>query len=350
MGPIDYSKFDKVIKEYAAFYDLKKIAQKLDSLKKTFRQFSDYIDLINDEKKLEKIVTADNTELENLKKLFDKCTPNFDYRNCKTQVKNSEGKMKDCGTCNECQENNIDREFHGKIMTILNYDPKGKQNARLVYSKIGMKTCYICNAQYALAIRPETPSFGIKSKQERYTAKFQLDHYLPKAKYPALSISLFNLLPICSSCNSIKGEREIGIDFLTTDAKNWEGKFRFNIDDSSLPSFLLNQEPLEIDFSDRYKYADGVSSFSSRYDIKGIYNTQIDLIEELILRKLKYSETYKNKLNDYFPELFKNIEINERIELGAYTKKDGIHQRPMSKFIQDIDEQLDDYFSKNFKI
>lgn len=349
MGPIDYLKFDKVKREYAKLYDLKKLAQKLDNLNNSFPTFSNYIEIINDEKKLEHIVTADNIELENLKNRFDKCTPNFDYRDCKAKVQNNVGDMEDCGACGECQDNNRDRSFHGKIMAILKYGTKGKQNARLVYPKIGMKTCYICNAQYALAIRPETPSFGIKSKQQRYTAKFQLDHYLPKAKYPALSISLFNLLPICSSCNSIKGEREIGIDFLATDPIKWEGKFKFNIDDSSLPHFLLNQEPLEIDFSDSYAYADGVSSFSSRYDIKGIYNTQIDLIEELILRKLKYSETYKNKLNDHFPELFNNIEINERIELGTYNKKDGIHRRPMSKFLQDMDEQLDEYFSKNFK-
>lgn len=34
----------------------------------------------------------------------------------------------------------------------------------------------------------------------------QIDHYLPKAKFPSLSIVAKNLVPICKDCNEIKGE------------------------------------------------------------------------------------------------------------------------------------------------
>ncbi|MDU7364110.1 HNH endonuclease [Clostridium sp.] len=34
----------------------------------------------------------------------------------------------------------------------------------------------------------------------------QIDHYLPKAKFPTLSIVVKNLVPICKECNEIKGE------------------------------------------------------------------------------------------------------------------------------------------------
>ena len=340
MGPIDFSKFSAVKAEYLAFYDLEKISKDLADLEVKYPLFKDYIILFNTEQKLEQIIIADNNELTELKGKFDMCSVKFDYGKCITKKHN-----KNCNVCIVCLGNKQKKDFHNEIMTILNYATKGKENLRKVYSKIGIKTCYICNAQYALTIEPETTlSFGADSKQNRNAAKFQFDHYFPKDNYPALSISLYNLLPICSSCNLIKGDREIGIDFFSTEISKWDGKFTFNILESTLTYFLLDQEPIQIDFIDKYVYPVGTTSLSSRYDIKGIYNTQIDIIEELIIRKLKYSDTYKDKLNISFPELFKNINIDERIELGTYSKIEGIHRRPMSKFLQDINKQLDDYF------
>lgn len=342
MGPIDFSKFELVKDKYLALYDLPGIAKEMIDLHSLFPAYSNYISIFDNEKKLENIITADNIELQKLKNDFDNCSLKFKYKNC-----DKTGKKKDpCKTCPACLDNLQKREFHSKILTILDYEKKGKYFAREVYSKVGMKTCYVCNAQYALSIDPEKRSLGTSLQQERYMSKFQFDHYLPRAKYPALSISLFNLLPICPGCNLIKGERDIGINFLSTDPKDWDGKFTFNIVESTLTFFLLQQEPLELEFIDTYTYKNTGKTFAEKYDIKGIYNSQIDLIEELIVRKLKYSETYKNKLSESFPELFKNIKINERIELGTYTKKEGIHNRPMSKFIQDVDQQIDDYFSK----
>lgn len=343
MGPIDFLKFSAVKKEYLAYYDIKEIAKKLAGLEHKFPLFIDYINFFNDEQKLEKIIIADNNEIMKIKASFDSCKIKFEFAKCTSPVSKN-GKTENCNICSDCQNNKAKRDFHIQIMKILDYENKGKESLRKVYSKIGMKTCYICNAQYALTIEPETHVTGITTQQKRYIAKFQFDHYLPKSEYPAFSISLFNLLPICSSCNSIKGDRKIGIDFLSTENNKWEGKFTFNILESTLTYFLLDQEPIEIDFIDKYIYPLGLAPLSDRYDIKGIYNTQIDLIEELIIRKLKYSETYKAKLSISFPELFKNINIDERIELGTYTKKEDIHKRPMTKFLQDINRQLEEYF------
>ena len=349
MGPIDFSKFTAIKNEYLAFYDVCDLSAKLASLETKFPNFKKYINYFNDKTKLENIITADNVELLKLKKLFDTCQINFEYAKCCSPNKKKDSD-KNCNVCKECILNKEKLDFHEEIMAVLDYANRGKTNLRKLYSKVGLKTCYICNAQYALAINPESIStIGTSSKQTRYAAKFQFDHYLPKDRYPALSISFYNLLPICSSCNLIKGNREIGIDFLSTESSKWDDKFTFNVLENSLSSFLLDQKPIEIDFIDKYDYGTGILPLSERYDIKGIYNTQIDLIEELIMRKLKYSETYKDKLSMSFPKLFTNIDIDERIELGTYTKKEEIHKRPMSKFLQDINNQLDRFFQEKLK-
>ena len=36
-----------------------------------------------------------------------------------------------------------------------------------------------------------------------------LDHYLPKSKYPIYAVTPYNLVPICRDCNSIKGDKSI---------------------------------------------------------------------------------------------------------------------------------------------
>lgn len=331
MGPIDFTKFDAVRKKYLSFFKIDKMSVQLADLKIGFPEYADYLDFINTEKKLKKIIVADNNTLLTIKNSLDNCSVKFQYGPCQ------------CETCDDCLADLKKRKFHNSVMEILDYAYKGKNSLRKVYSKIGIKTCYICNAQYALAIEPET-STDASSKQKRYAAKFQFDHYLPKNEYPALSISLYNLFPICSSCNQIKGDREIGIDFFSSDFSRWKDKFKFSILEGSLSEFLIRQKRLQIDFTDHYKYPEGMSCLSDRYDIKGIYNTQIDLVEELIIRKLKYSDTYKDKLSGSFPELFKNINIEDRIQLGTYTKVEDIHKRPMTKFLQDIDKQLEEYF------
>lgn len=347
MGPIDFSKFEAVKSEYSSSYDFTLLATKLNDLKTKFPPFAQYIEHFNTAEKLEKIVLANEQQLKTYRSIFDSDDLQFEYLECLKLGTEKQGN-KTCKSCNNCNENAYKRNFHSEIMNILNYNVKGKEALRKVYSKIGMKACYVCNAQYALSIEPEDPSVtpGSKSVQDRYQGKFQFDHYLPKDKYPALSISLFNLLPICSSCNTIKGDRELGIDFFETDEAHWENKFRFRIIENSLSGFLLCKETLRIDLEDNHTYPSELTSLSTRYDIKGIYNTQVDQIEELIIRKLKYSETYKDKLYCAFPEIFKTTTIDDRILLGTYKKEEGIHKRPMSKFLQDIEKQLEEYLQK----
>jgi hypothetical protein len=343
MGPIDFSKFEVVKKDYALSFNFKLLASKLDDLKLKFAAFTAFIEHFNTEEKLEKIILANEVELKSYKIIFDSDVLKFEYLECLNA--NTKGK-KDKECCENCINNEYKRNFQSEIMNILDYKTKGKGALRKVYSKIGMKTCYVCNAQYALSIEPENDLNDDKSIQERYQSKFQFDHYLPKDKYPALSISLFNLLPICSSCNIIKGDRELGIDFFETNPIYWENKFKFRVEENSLSEFLLKKDELRIDFEDKNFYPEGMDCLSKRYDIKGIYNTQIDQIEELIVRKIKYSKAYKEQLYDVFPEIFKTTTIDDRILLGTYKAEEGIHKRPMSKFLQDIENQLEDYFQK----
>lgn len=356
MGPIDFSKFDSIVDEYGKSFDFASIAKKIESLKTShYLLFSNYIDLLADKKKLKEIVLAKPDQLLFWKNEFTSKLP-FEYKKCERKSENIKFKKaqgENCDVCENCENNAKLSSFFNALLTVMDYEGNGRDSLRKVYSRLGIKACYICNAQYALSIDPEIKYKKLESIQGRFMSKFQFDHYLPKSKYPCFSISIYNLFPICSGCNSIKGDRDIGIDmFNKTLLKD---AFKFKIVDDTLQMYLtgkdaLDEKVLKIDFIDNYSYPPTIKKkLSERFDIKGIYNTQIDVIAELINRKLKYSESYKSTLLGSFPEVFASTTIDERLALGTYAKTEGIHQRPLSKFMQDINAQLDEYFEAKIK-
>jgi len=63
------------------------------------------------------------------------------------------------------------------------------------------------------AYRSANPGFGVcpaclgELSEGANATKIQYDHYFPKSIYPMLSVHPYNLVPVCSSCNNSKGEK-----------------------------------------------------------------------------------------------------------------------------------------------
>lgn len=58
---------------------------------------------------------------------------------------------------------------------------------------------------------------GIQIFQRRDTRRnYHLDHYLDKGRCPLVAMSLFNLIPVCSDCNTEKGANTFGNDKAST--------------------------------------------------------------------------------------------------------------------------------------
>jgi hypothetical protein len=330
MGPIDFTVFKSSLTIYSNNIDYTSLKDKLIDLNKTFSQpsYVKYIQVLANE--LKKIIEADHTEIQSYKTKFDQIL-NFNSR-CILK------KRTKCGTCAPC----VTKKFSASIQQVLNYTqlvPK----LITIHAKINLKTCYICNAQYAITVTKD-------HQNKRNTAKYEFDHVLPKSIYPCFSMSFYNLFPICGNCNGIKLNYDLGVNF--HNPKDVKNAFTLKINDASLLEFLEPQSgingKLKIDLIDSYKYLISYrgKKLSDKFDLIGIYNAQTDLVEDLIHRKLKYSEAYKNTLVTSFPDIFEITNIDDRIVLGTYSKGEGIHKRPMSKFLQDVDQQLEDYFQK----
>lgn len=239
-------------------------------------------------------------------------------------------------------KNDFDAIISGKNLAKHNKEFKNELLCRMGYSKLrndyysryfettGLKACVYCNSQLAVTVR----SFkGGKS------AKFQVDHFLPKSEYPCFSISFFNLLPVCGPCNGKKSANTLGFNVYSDDPNDLkDSPFKFHLDKKSIVSYRINgvQEKLRIKFDDPSKIG-----FNESFDVEGIYSTQKDLAEELVLKSIIYNKNYLNSLRNSFGKLYPNkIPMAERLLVGNYTRVKDIHKRPMSKFTQDIARQL----------
>lgn len=198
------------------------------------------------------------------------------------------------------------------------------------YADLGIKSCVYCNSQLTVSV---------DSHDGKKSAKFQVDHYLPKAQYPCFSISFFNLYPTCASCNLKKGDDLLEFELFTeSNDSTRDSVFNFQIEKKSLALFRITQN-----INDLKIIFDGKSAeeFNKAFDIQGIYNTQKDLGAEIISKSVIYNDSYKRALSSAIPNLYRNNVINfSRFVTGNYTDPKDIHKRPMAKFTQDISRQL----------
>ena len=80
---------------------------------------------------------------------------------------------------------------------------KNKSRTYHITLEQGHNTCTYCNRQYIITI---TITKDKGSNDASRIARPQLDHWFSKELYPLMSLSLYNLIPCCSICNSsLKG-------------------------------------------------------------------------------------------------------------------------------------------------
>ena len=213
-----------------------------------------------------------------------------------------------------------------EIINALGYNKLRGSFFPKYFQKLGIKSCVYCNAQLTVTI---------DKGENDYKANYQLDHYFPKDKYPYLSISLLNLYPVCASCNLSKLNHEIDFELYTQKVDS--NLFKFSIDPVSKARFLIsrNIEDLKIVFSKR-----GDNNYDRIFKITEIYETQKDLVEEILLKALAYDTSYRKYLKNELSKHRISDALIDRFILGNYIKPNEVYKRPMSKLMQDIGREI----------
>ncbi|BEV05935.1 hypothetical protein [Chryseobacterium gambrini] len=233
-------------------------------------------------------------------------------------------------------ENSEITAFGTELLDCFGYKDRfrdGKNRGVWLAEKINLKSCCYCNAQYGITI---------KGKK----ALFQFDHFFPKTKYPYLSISLYNLIPSCANCNNTKNNADLNLqehfhpyfNNLSDLAKFY---LEYNPDPRKIFSFKeLKKQDLKVNFIPKITDTfDVVSKHNELYSIEDIYNCHHDIADEILMKSVIYTrKLIKNHLK--IEGLFPDKKTYLKYLFGNFINEKEIHNRPLSKFTQDLLKQF----------
>ena len=229
-----------------------------------------------------------------------------------------------------------DKDFRNAVLTALEYSKQRSDFYPGYFRLLGIKSCIYCNAQLCITAEDEAGNA---------VAKFQVDHHIAKDRYPGLSVMLLNLVPACSSCNVKKSNKRVNFSLYAEkeDESTRTSPFSFEIKDKdkTLAAYLNSRDSnvIKVGFKEPTPAAN-IQRLNQTFAIEGIYDTQKDIVEEMIMKMHIYDASFKKELLTKFKSLFKDEATLNRMIVGNYVEEKNIHRRPMSKFMQDIARQL----------
>jgi len=220
-----------------------------------------------------------------------------------------------------CKIQNTNKILNDKIYSIFNYDKHCSYNTRKklslrdLFSSLNFKVCIYCNRNY-------TSNF-LDSEKNRPT--FTLDHFHQKEKHPLFALSLFNLIPCCSVCNTtIKGKKT-----LEHYDNPYSSKYQFH----QLASFKLRPY-FEVDLvSNNSKCRDYIKDFK----LNEIYKCHTQEVEEFVIRRQIFNDKIISKLSDITKESTDNIKASL---FGSYKSTTNMSNESLSKLKIDLAKQL----------
>jgi hypothetical protein len=246
--------------------------------------------------------------------------------------KNKKGEEKEKNKKGEEKEKN---KFYYMIKEYKNFTNKQKveYEAYDLAKFLNVNTCPYCNIN---------STYTIIEEEKNKIVRPEFDHFLDKATYPILSLSIYNLIPSCHQCNSnLKGTEPFNLNEYIhpyVDDLDKEMKFNLKLLDSK---FYYSIDGFDIECKNINKSVK-VKKHLKIFKIEERYKYLKDIILELIQKKYMYDESYLDELTKkYEGTLFKNKEDLMRLVSGGYISEDEINKRPLSKLIKDISENLD---------
>lgn len=240
------------------------------------------------------------------------------------------------------KEFNIYR-YNYKIIGIENYRELKKKNrikndkwnAYHFIFELGLKVCPYCNRQFI------TPIYWSEGK-----VRADLDHFFSKARYPYLSISIYNLVPCCKFCNSsLKGTKEFNYDeYVNPYEKSIDDILKFDYTPSSIKSFsgkddikiILTKKNNIIDS----QYLNKANNMVKVFNILELYNYHKDVVINLIYKRAIYSDTYIDSLVNNFSGLLNSREEAIELLIGKVNET-KLKDTCLGKLTNDIVEKLD---------
>lgn len=228
--------------------------------------------------------------------------------------------------------------FRKHLLTVFGYEGYRGNVLRELGNRLNVKTCPYCNLHYTLCIE----DFNGKDELEMMT-KFQFDHFIDKAKCPILSMSLYNLIPSCPTCNQGKMQEELGLEFHPYHSDIYK-TFKFSVKDPTNLYVGGEQDEEEIEL---VKTSDvEIEDFDKVFHIKKRYMRHKDVMQDIFARA--YDQCYYDDSANF--AFIGRPDLRNRLIKGFYPDAKDINLRPMTKFQQDLWEQAQGRFGFDWNV
>lgn len=254
---------------------------------------------------LEYILLADPIRLERLKNLTDRMCP-FGPKGVKRT-----------------------KDFKSEILNAFNYEYYRGKHLPQHAERLNVKTCCYCNMNYTLLIEEK------KARAIAMTALLQFDHFYDKAQYPHLSMSMYNLIPSCATCNQGKPRSGVLPRYFNPYHASLFELYKFRIKDP-MQLYLGVSHPEKIEVECKGTTGKDVAACDTWFHLSAKYSVHKDIVQEVFDKAREYP--YYAYFNN-FKFLNEGSNYPLRLLLGVYTDTKEMNRRPMSKFITDMWEQ-----------
>lgn len=217
-----------------------------------------------------------------------------------------------------------------KIEHVFDYTAYRKKSIFMEhFKKLNIKSCPFCNNNYV---------YFYKEGAKQFNTLATLEHYYPKSKYPHLSLSFYNLIPSCSTCNSkFKGNASHEGNILHPYYEDFDEKAQFSVSVDKLPVNKTIELEVTLKSND-----ERCKNSIDRFQLNKIYKQHNDIAQEIWNKAQVYNESRIEELhNSFYKALGYSKDDVKNMIFCNYLHKDDIHKRNHSKLTQDILEQFE---------
>lgn len=213
-------------------------------------------------------------------------------------------------------------------------------SALKLFDEFHLKVCPYCNSEIIGKLKDSTG---------KYNYKTPMDHFFPESKYPVLSCSFFNIIPACTTCNTLKKAFDTYVDEIIyphLEEYGNDGLFRCRIDLRCFfcsNSRFLQRISRKIDV--KIKPPKGkilppkIKNSKEKFDIDSLYTDfHQDDVQEFI-HKCRSSVPIRVKFLAKFG--FNKEKILEKLHP---IRRLNSYEYPLRKFEEDVLDQIKEFF------
>lgn len=204
------------------------------------------------------------------------------------------------------------------------YEKLRKKYGKDLVEKTGVTVCPYCNRNF------------VNNGKDRAMAQF--DHFFDKKTFPLFAISLYNLIPCCSSCNHTKQSKSISFspydyDFRTDDMLT----FDYCLENINKYRIKINTNENITDCNGKRR-KNPIASNIEVLQLREQYNLHTDLLKQIIFKTRTMPESYLQEIREILKTTI-DLDLGmteEEIYYDNYLSEEKYHLRPLSKFTHDI--------------